>query len=103
MELSSDQGNSLMVKDVFEIKEQYRTGHVPGLVTVLDRLVSHDPILLIGKKAIVRTPSGEKLRLKIDGARDHGVVNSLFFKNLTTTDVPIGSSVEIHEGPNGSA
>lgn len=97
MERSSDQGDVLMVKDVFEIKEQHRTGHEPGLVAVLDRLVSQDPTRLIGKAALVQTPGGGILRLRIDGARDHGVVNSLFFKSLTTTDVPIGSSIEIHE------
>jgi hypothetical protein len=97
VERSSVQGNLLVVKDVFEIKEQYRTGHEPGLVAVLDRLVSQDPTLLIGKAALVQTPGGGILRLRIDGARDHGVVNSLFFKSLTTADVPIGSSIEIRD------
>jgi len=86
-----------MVKEVFEIKDQHRTGHAPGLVTVLDRLVSQDPTLLVGKRAVIRTPGGKTLCLRIDGARDHGVVNSLFFTSLTTTDVPIGSGVEIRE------
>ena len=85
------------VRDVFEIKESYRTGHEPGLVVVLDRLVSKASTLLVGKVALVQTPGGI-LRLKIDGARDHGVANSLFFKSLTISDVPIGSRIEIDDG-----
>ncbi len=95
MELSSGRSDLLTVKDVFEIKEDYRTGHEPGLVAVLDRLVSPDPASLIGKAALVQSPGGEMLRLRIDEAKDHGAVNSLFFKGLTPAEVPIGSRIEI--------
>ena len=95
MELLSGQSRSLVVKDVFEIKERYGTGHELGIVAVLDHLVTQDPTLLVGMVALFQFPGGGTLRARIDGARDHGVANSLFFKNMTTADVPIGSAVYI--------
>jgi hypothetical protein len=65
-------------------------------VAVLDRLITEDPASLVGKMASIQTPSGGALRARIDGARDHGAVNSLFFKSMTTADVPVGSAVKIH-------
>jgi hypothetical protein len=85
------------VKDVFQVKEQYKTGHEPGLVVVLDRLVSTDPNLLLGKVALISTPNGKSLHVRIDDAREHGTVNSLFFNSLELTAVPVGSRVEIQE------
>jgi hypothetical protein len=85
------------VKDVFEIKAAHGTSHDPGLVAVLDRLVTQDPTVLVGKVALIEPPGRGRLRVRIDGARGHGAANSLFFKSMTIADVPVGSAVQIEE------
>ena len=82
---------------IFEIKAAHGTGHDPGLVAVLDRLVTQDPALLVGKVALIEPPGRGRLRARIDGARGHGAANSLFFKSMTIADVPVGSAVHIEE------
>lgn len=86
-----------VIKDVFEIKPQHNTGHDAGVVAVLNRLMAESPETLVGLVAFVRTPEGRTFRAKVDDARYHGTANSLFFKSLTTADVPVGSSVELHD------
>jgi hypothetical protein len=94
---SSDQNSEpAVVKDAFEIKPQHNTGHDMGVVAVLNRLVAESPEVLVGLVAFVRTPDGRTFRAKVADARYHGTANSLFFKSLTTADVPVGSSVELH-------
>ena len=83
------------IKETFEIKSKHKTGHATGLVVVLDQLVTQKIALLIGQVAFIRTPDRQILRLRIDDARDHGKVNSLFFKDRTTIDIPVGSEVVI--------
>ena len=98
MEHSFVQGRAVLAKDVFEIKPQYNTGHEPGLVVVLDQVVVANPTSLVGKVALIRTPGGVSVEARIEDARDHGPANSLFFRNLKRSDVPIGSEVVIIEG-----
>jgi hypothetical protein len=93
-------GSMAEVKDVFEIKESYRTGHEPGVVAVLDRVLTREPTALTGKIAVISTPGGAALRPRVDGAKDHGAATSLFFKDLTSADIPVGSRVAI-EGEVG--
>lgn len=85
------------MKDAFEIKAGYKTGHEPGLVVVLDRVVSQQPADLIGRMAVVRTPSGNLVRVRIDEGKDHIAATSLFFRHLNLGDVPAGSVVEISD------
>jgi hypothetical protein len=66
-------------------------------VAVLDRLVTQDPTVLVGKVALIEPPGRGRLRVRIDGARGHGAANSLFFKSMTIADVPVGSAVQIEE------
>ena len=84
-----------LVKDIFEIRAEYATGHEPGLVAVLDQTVADSPASLVGRIATVRTPANRVFRARIDGARDHGTVHSLFFKALTPADISVGSRIEI--------
>jgi hypothetical protein len=83
-----------VVRDAFEIKPQFGLAHESGLVTVLDRVVS-EPAFLAGKTAVIETPMGGSGRFKIDEAKDHIAATSLFFKNLTQKDIPVGSRVSI--------
>jgi hypothetical protein len=87
----------LIVNDVFEIMEQYATGHEPGLVAILNRIISQDPAFLVGKIALIQTPAGGELRARIDDAREHGAANSLFFRRMKAPDVPVGSAIYIEE------
>ncbi len=101
VEPSFDRGESMAVlKDVFEIKEGYGTGHEPGVVAVLDRVLNREPTSLTGKIAVILTPGGAALKLRVDGAKDHGAATSLFFKDMTSVDIPLGSKVAI-EGQLG--
>jgi hypothetical protein len=86
-----------VVKEAFEIKAAYKTGHEPGLVVVLDRAVSRQPAELTGSTAAIRTPSGNLVRVRIDEAKDHLAATSLFFRHLNPGDVPAGSVVEISD------
>ena len=85
----------VLVKDAFVINESYGTGHAPGLVVVLDALVTRDPSWLVGSTAWVRVPSGKEFKLRIDEAKDHGSVNSLFFGGLSVDTLPVGSELTI--------
>jgi hypothetical protein len=93
--LSGPNSEPASVKDVFEIKPQYNTGHEPGLVAVLNRQVADSIVALVGKMALIRTPAGRVIQVEIQDVRDHGMVHSLFFKALAASDVPIGSIIEI--------
>jgi hypothetical protein len=86
-----------MVKDAFEIKAAHEAAHEPGLVVVLDRVVNPQPVNLTGKTALIRTPSGNLLHVRIDEAKDHIAATSLFFRNLNPGNVPVGSAVEISD------
>ena len=97
--LSGRSGSMAEVKDVFEIKESYRTGHEPGVVAVLDRVLAGDLTTLTGKIAVVSSPGGPALRSRVDGAKDHGAATSLFFRDLTPADIPVGSRIAIEQGP----
>ena len=85
----------MKIKDVFEIKESHQTGHAPGVVVVLDTLLSADAPRLAGRMATIHAPSGEVLQLVIDEAKQHGSVNSLFFRNLTRTDIPAEGDITV--------
>lgn len=85
----------MRVNDAFEIREDYQTGHDPGLVVVLDTLLTRETDWLVGCMACILTTSGHELTVPIVAAKNHGSVNSLFFRGLTGDDVPIGSEVTI--------
>ena len=85
----------MRIKDKFEIKEGHQTGHAPGLVVVLDALAADDPRTLVGQFAAVRAPTGQVARFRIEEAKNHGPVNSLFFRDVSTEEVPLGSEVII--------
>ena len=85
----------MIIKETFEIKKRHQTGHAPGLVVVLDSLVSPDAHCLVGRTATIHFPSGKVLELVIDEAKEHGPVNTLFFRNLTRSDVTVGSEIAI--------
>jgi hypothetical protein len=87
----------VVVNDVFEIKPQYNTGQDAGVVAVLNRLMAASPEALVGLVAFVRTPDGKTYCDKVDDARDHGTAKSLFFRSLTTLDMPLGSRIELHD------
>lgn len=90
----------MRVKDSFELKEAYQTGHPPGLVIVLDLLITKEARNLVGQVAFIRTPDGQTAHYCIDEAKEHGPVNSLFFRDLKQEMIPIDSVVAIH--PPGS-
>lgn len=87
----------MRIKETFEIKPAYNTGHDPGLVVVLDTLVAKDPQTLVGKTAVVRTSTGAILQLCIHEAKEHGPVNSLFFRNLGVGDIPLDADISIQQ------
>ena len=89
----------MLIKETFEIKPEHRTGHVTGLVVVLDGLASADVKMLTGRLATIRMPSGNVLQVPIDEAKDHGPVHSLFFKGLTRKDIPDGSEISLELDP----
>lgn len=84
---------SVRVQDAFDIKPSYGLDHDPGVVLVLDSFVVEDPRALVGQIVGIRTPGGRVWRVAIDDVRDHGKTVSLFFKDLTKADLPIGSIV----------
>lgn len=65
---------------------------------ILDSFVVEAPESLIGKSVRVRTPTGRDWDVTIDEVRDHGVTISLFIKNLTSRELPIGSIVRMDLG-----
>jgi len=73
----------MKIKDIWEIKPECQGEHEPGLVVILDRLIAKNPTDLVGKIVTVRIPTGEMRKLSIDEAKEHGLVNSLFFRRLT--------------------
>ena len=77
------------------IRDNYQTGHEPGVVVVLDTLVNRDPSLLVGCMARIQTGSGEEIQVPIAGAKEHGPVNSLFFHGLDGDDIPPGCEITI--------
>jgi hypothetical protein len=87
----------MRIQETFEIKPAYNTGHVPGLVVVLDTLITKDPHSLVGKRVMVRTSFGEVSHLCIDEAKEHGPVNSLFFRNLVQGDIPLDAEIGIQQ------
>jgi len=93
----------MRVTDAFEIKDVHKTRHAPGLVVVVDSLVTKDPTELVGKLARIRTPSGTLRRLPIHEAKEHGPVNSLFFKGLTLADVPLQSEIDLEQSAQHDA
>ena len=93
----------MLVKDSFEIKPDHRTGHDAGLVVVLDTRATCEVQKLSGKLATIRMPSGKVLQLPIDEAKEHGPVNSLFFKGLTRKDIPINSEISLEQEVNPQA
>jgi hypothetical protein len=97
VEHSSGQNNTAIVKDTFEIKAEHNTGHEPGLVVVLDRMLMAPPGYLTGKHAILESTLGEIHVARIDEAKEHGTVNSLFFRNLKMDAVYVGSPVRIQD------
>jgi hypothetical protein len=80
---------------VIDLKPSLDLDHDPGVVLILDSFVIEAPESLIGKPAHVRTPSGRDWDVTIDEVREHGVTISLFVKNLTSHDLPVGSIVEL--------
>jgi hypothetical protein len=85
----------MRVNDTFEIKAGFHTGHTPGLVVVLDTLLTRDPSWLAGGTACIRTPVGSELCLSIAEAKEHGPVNSLFFRDLGRDAIPVGCEITI--------
>ena len=83
----------MKIKDMFEIKQ--KAGHGPGLVVVLDALLAEDPSKLIGQMACIWLPSGDVLEVRIDEAKEHGRVNSLFFRKLAGNDIPVGCEIKV--------
>ena|SRR6266446_2896747 len=93
----------MLVKDTFEIKPEHHSGHVAGLVVVLDTLATSEVEKLSGRLVTIRIPSGKVLQLPIDEAKEHGPVNSLFFKGLTRKDIPINSEISLEQKVNPQA
>src|SRR5437764_89752 len=85
----------MRIKDVFESQSAYQTGHDPGLVVVLDALITRNPDWLAGCIAYVQSRSGEELRLTIDEAKEHGPANSLFFRGLTRDQIEPGGEITV--------
>jgi hypothetical protein len=92
---SDDARREVRVQDAFDIRPSYGLDHEPGVVLVLDSFVVEDPQAWIGTVTRVRTPSGRAWHVVIDDIRDHGTTISLFVKNLTREDLPVGSTVEM--------
>jgi hypothetical protein len=89
----------MKIKDLVEIKEEYKTGHEPGLVVVLDTLIPQDPADLVGRVAEILTPTKGRMRSPIQDAKNHGTATSLFFRGLVREDIPLGSEVVIAPRP----
>ena len=85
----------MKVKETFEIKDKYQTGHDPGLVVILDSLITKDIKGLVGRMATISVPGGDVLQLVIEEAKEHGPVNSLFFRNLFREDIPVGCEIAV--------
>lgn len=85
----------MRVNDTFEIKDAHNLRKEPGLVVVLDELVTTEISELIGMRVTITTPTGASITRRIDDAREHRIVNSFFFAGLKKTDVPVGSVVKL--------
>ena len=95
MALSFGQNEVFSVRESFEVKTQYATGHAHGLVIVLDRRIGIDLSLVTEMDAIVRLPNGDSVRYTIDEAKDHLAASSLFFSGKIKKDVPDGATIVI--------
>jgi hypothetical protein len=89
----------MKIKDLFEIKEEYKTGHEPGLVIVLDTLIPQDPTDLVGRIAEIQIPTKGNIRLPIQEVQHHGTATSLFFPGLARENIPLGSEIVIAPRP----
>jgi hypothetical protein len=89
----------MKIKDVIEIKEEYHTGHEPGLVVVLHTLLAPNPDELVGQIAQIRIPATGILELPIDEAKQHEAVNSLFFRNRVRENIPVGCEIVLVKEP----
>lgn len=85
----------MRVQDAFDLKDSYGLDHDPGVILVLEPNPVQDPQALLRRRVRVSTPQGSVRRVTIDAVEDHGPTFSLFLKNLTRDDVPIGSLVDL--------
>ncbi len=85
----------MRVVDAFEIKDSYPTEHAAGLVVVLDQLIAKDSSQLVGRVARIRLPDGGCRSLPVHEAREHGSVNSLFFRDLRLGEIPLNSEIDL--------
>jgi hypothetical protein len=66
-----------------------------GLLVVLESGVAKPGASLIGKAVSVRRPDGSTITAVVDGVeRGAGDVPGLFFRGLTNSDVPRGSTID---------
>jgi hypothetical protein len=66
-----------------------------GLLVVLESDGTTPDASLVGKPVSVRRPDGSTMTLVVDGVeRGAGGVPGLFFRGLTSPDVPRGSTIE---------
>ena len=100
---TSCRGLDMRVKDAIEVNDRYLIEHHPGLVVILDALVAKDPQMLVGMTASIHTPAGDDLELLIDEAKEHGPCNSLFFKNVSRDEIPLGSEIAIAVVPKAKS
>lgn len=83
------------VVDTIEMKESLGISHAPGIVTVLDDFQMARPEILIGRRVMICRPDGSELVATIEAVRDHLRTMSLFFRGLTTAEIPLGSSIDL--------
>ena len=83
------------IHELIEIRSEYGTGHVPGLVVVLDGTVPVALEKLVGGVLSFHQPSGADVQFTISEAKDHLSGTSVFLRDKTESDVPTSARVYI--------
>lgn len=83
------------IRELIEIRSEYKTGHVPGIVVVLDGTVPVALDKLVGGVLSFRQSSGANLQFTISEAKDHLSGTSLFLQGKTESDVPASARVYV--------
>lgn len=91
------------VSDSFDLKDAYGLNHEPGVVLVLERLEEKDAKALAGRRVRISTPAGRTWLGQIHDAKAHGKIKSLFLREVSRSDIPVGSIVTLVESENADA
>jgi len=71
--------------------------HAPGVVVIVDAADLAGCLPRVGAKMTLHSSGGQARSVIVGETKSHGAGISLFFANLSTLDVPIGSELEWQE------